>query len=394
MKRALLSALTLLLTVLLPVGCAGTPAAGGSATTASSSAGERAASSGPSDSAGVESAALPAPGTLDLTSLSHYTHRAAAGASDVTVYKDIPYGSRKDRADEGEGYGKGGAANRHRSGQQFDLYLSAAVTPESPVLLFLHGGAWSAADDKDGAEYYYPVCHAARTGWLVLSMDYMLQADLLADPGADVYDGATFAVMERDVDAMVSRMSELLPSLGFTARRFAIAGASAGAHLAALYAWDQAAPEVMGLSLRHAMPVGFLASVGGPLDLSSERAVNWMVRFQAVNASSGRLFTGLTGASLPEKAITAVSAYSPLRQIGASSVPAIIAYSHLPAESDPYVPFGLSGDGIVESSSYDNVVAALAQAGVPYAAVNVEGPHCTIDGEWFFARMNEFRQYL
>ncbi|MBP5617636.1 MAG: alpha/beta hydrolase, partial [Clostridia bacterium] len=296
-----------------------------------------------------------------------------------------------DRADEGAGYKKGGSYNRHRSGQYFDVYVPAGANADTPVMLYLHGGSWCQEYDKDDESAALGI---AQGGFLVISMDYILQVDVTANSSATPYPDVTFAAMVRDVDAMVSHMKTLLPSLGLKAQKFAIAGGSAGAHLAALYAWDAGAPQVMGLSLRHEMPVGFMVSVGGPLDMSSDRAVQWMNLFKNATPNMARLIAVLSGGTSADQLAAVVKTYSPLALINEKTVPSVIAYSHLPTEQDPYVRYelGMRGDGIVEGSSYDNIVAALEAAGVPHANKEIVGGHCSVDSVWMAATMRDFAQ--
>ena len=403
MKRLLRPGCFLLFLALLLTGCAGVPAdvasskSAASAKAASSAAGESlsdvsAASEVASASSEKPASTASVSGALDLSSLADYDRRVTAG---VTIYKDLRYGAREDRADEGAGYPKGGRYNRHRSGQYYDVYVPAGATADTPVLLYLHGGSWCQEYDKDDESV---TTGLAQSGFVVLSMDYILQVDVNANPSATPYPDVTFASMLRDVDAMVSHMKTLLPSLGLKAKKFAIAGGSAGAHLAALYAWDAGAPQQMNLALKHEIPVGFLVSVGGPLDMSSDRAVQWMNLFKKSTPNMARLITVMAGGTSVDQLAAVVKTYSPLALINAKTVPSVICYSHLPPEQDPYVLYygnGMRGDGIVEGSSYDNIVAALEAAGVPHANQEIVGGHCSIDAAWVAATMKEFaKKYL
>ncbi|MEO1047334.1 MAG: alpha/beta hydrolase [Pseudomonadota bacterium] len=107
--------------------------------------------------------------------------------------------------------------------QQVDVYEPKGAVDELPLVLFVHGGGWSAGDRErvqskpahfGGQEVYF-----ASAGYRLL-------------PGSPVEEQA------KDVGAAVQALVAQAESLGFDADRIALMGHSAGAHLAALVGTD------------------------------------------------------------------------------------------------------------------------------------------------------------
>ena len=103
---------------------------------------------------------------------------------------------------------------------------------------------------------------------LMKCISYRAKADL-SDNTASLH---TFDEMLADIDAMVSHLPGLAKAIGISIPRIAIGGSSAGGHLSLLYAYDGANPSVLGLGLKHSVPVACVFSDCGPSDLASRRA--------------------------------------------------------------------------------------------------------------------------
>lgn len=302
------------------------------------------------------------------------------------LYRDFAYGSRPDLPGEGDRYPvwrdfKGAPFHTHRSGQLFDVYLPDApgkVPAEAPVLLYLHGGAWCMRWDKD-AEGYEMIKRLCDAGFVVCSMDYILQNDIMTDVKQPCRPNATFADMLRDVDLMVSHLKSFLPSVGVKPSRIAIGGGSAGAHLSALYACDQANPGVLGLNLRHDLPIGFVLDIIGPVNLMTdgmrEAAIEAAEKFvktgKASEDTTARFVTllgWLTGtdvyAGYREKGAKAIYSalhrWSPLALVNPETPPFILAYNKLH-------PFS-GTDGLVETANCTDMEEALGKVGVESAS--------------------------
>ena len=295
---------------------------------------------------------------------------AAAGAGDGTlllgkepygvdgtmhVYRDFAYGSRPDQPGEGERYAvwrdfKGAPFHTHRSGQLFDVYLPDApgkVPSDAPVLLYLHGGAWCMRWDKD-AEGYQMFKLLAAKGFVICSMDYMLQNDIMSDEKQTCRPHATFADMLRDIDLAVTHLKTFLPSIGVTPRKLAIGGGSAGAHLSALYACDQANPSALGLNLRHDISIAFGLDVIGPVNLLSKGMREAAVESAKKGVADGKTPTDTVGRFVTllgwlagedvyaayrtggESAVaTILHRWSPLALVTPQTPPFVLAYNRL-----------------------------------------------------------------
>ena len=101
-----------------------------------------------------------------------------------------------------------------------DFYLPTGLD-KAPVIVAVHGGGWQAGS-PDSLNAWAPFM--ARNGYAVFAIRYRL-----AKPGAGSYPAAVY-----DVKAAVQFVRAKAAELGFDPTRVALAGASAGAHLASL----------------------------------------------------------------------------------------------------------------------------------------------------------------
>ena len=86
-----------------------------------------------------------------------------------------------------------------------------------PLVVWIHGGAWRAGSKKD-----VPVTRWLDAGFAIASVDYRLSPE------------APFPAQVHDIKAAIRFLRANAKQYGFDARRFVIAGSSAGGHLAAL----------------------------------------------------------------------------------------------------------------------------------------------------------------
>jgi acetyl esterase/lipase len=99
-----------------------------------------------------------------------------------------------------------------------DLYMPTGLD-KAPVIVAVHGGGWTAGSpDAPWATWM------ARNGYAVFAIRYRL-----AKPGANNYPAAVY-----DVKSAVQFVRAQAAELGLDPARVALAGASAGAHLASL----------------------------------------------------------------------------------------------------------------------------------------------------------------
>ena len=107
--------------------------------------------------------------------------------------------------------------------QTFDLFLPKTYTTSTPVLVMLHGGAWS----MGGKEYTDKTSKDLRNrGFIVANIDYRYVSETVHAKD-----------LLQDIDSAVVYLQEIAAEKGFNTGQFNIAGISAGAHLALLYAY-------------------------------------------------------------------------------------------------------------------------------------------------------------
>ncbi|ODS59182.1 MAG: hypothetical protein ABS36_01615 [Acidobacteria bacterium SCN 69-37] len=115
----------------------------------------------------------------------------------VRVVRDIPYASAGDRA------------------LALDLHMPEGVS-NPPLVVWIHGGAWRQGSRASVRPEF------AQHGFATASVDYRLSTE------------ARFPAMVHDIKAAIRFLRARAGDYGYRADRIAIAGDSAGAHLAAL----------------------------------------------------------------------------------------------------------------------------------------------------------------
>jgi arylformamidase len=179
--------------------------------------------------------------------LRQYADRSAAARKAYPARRELAYGA--------------GATNR------LDLFVPAATPAPPPLLVFLHGGYWQELS-KDSS--LFPAAGCLQAGVAFAAIDYTLA------PAASI----------REIALECRRALRWLhaqgQALGFDPGRIAVAGSSAGAHLAAmacLRGWDGDDDLPPGLPAAAVLVSGIYAlapligtSIDGALSLSEESA--------------------------------------------------------------------------------------------------------------------------
>ena len=308
------------------------------------------------------------------------------------VCKDVPYGGRQ--------VGKG--AVHPNVAQTYDLYLPGKVGEidrSAPFFLFVHGGAWRHGSKAGSRAKLF--AEMAEQGFVVASMNYVLCNDKLG--GAH-----TFADMLADIDAMVSHLPTLAKAAGISIPRIAIGGSSAGGHLALLYAYDGANPSVLGLGLKHAVPVACVFTDCGPSDIASPEFMVAGLDWQKGDVKGWygllcALAGGRYGKDGFRTTVDRLAKHSPITLLNGKCPPTICLYGKTgevktsgtfkrkkDGKPKPYTVFWkLAGsketppesvgmDGIVATQNYVTLTNGLTAAGVPFAARLEPYPHCRI----------------
>ena len=312
------------------------------------------------------------------------------GCSKAHVCKDLQYGERQ--------VGKG--TKDANSAQTYDLYLPGNVGEidrTSLFFLFVHGGAWRAGN-KEGRRVKL-FAEMAEQGFVVASMNYAL----CRAKNGGVH---TFDEMLADIDAMVSHLPSLAKVIGISIPRIAIGGSSAGGHLSLLYAYDGANPSVLGLGLKHSVPVACVLSDCGPSDLASPEFIvaglDWQKgSFKKWCGLLCVLAGGQYGKEDMRVTVGRLAKYSPVSLLNGKCPPTICLYGDTgsvktsgtfkrkengPAEayaefwklvgSKETPPESVRMDGIVATQNYVTLTNGLTQAGVPFVARLEPHPHC------------------
>lgn len=110
---------------------------------------------------------------------------------------------------------------------KLDLYLPDG--PPAGLIVWVHGGAWRAGSRK-GCD----LKGLTARGWAVASVDYRLSTE------------ARFPAQIHDIKAAIRFLRARAGEYGYPAGRFAVAGSSAGGHLAALVGVTNGEPELEG----------------------------------------------------------------------------------------------------------------------------------------------------
>ena len=100
---------------------------------------------------------------------------------------------------------------------KLDLYLPKEQASPSPLIVYVHGGAWRA-----GSREGLPLLELLNHGWAIASVDYRLSVD------------AKFPAQVHDIKAAIRFLRAQEEAQGYDAKSIVIAGSSAGGHLAAL----------------------------------------------------------------------------------------------------------------------------------------------------------------
>ena len=308
------------------------------------------------------------------------------------VCQDLPYGGRQ--------VGKGAA--HANVAQTYDLYLPGnigEIEPSAPFYLFVHGGAWKGG--QKGGRRAKLFAEMAEQGFVVASMNYVLCNEKMGGRH-------TFAEMLADIDAMVSHLPSLAKAAKISIPRIAIGGSSAGGHLSLLYAYDGANPSVLGLGLKHTVPVACVFSDCGPSDIASPEFIvaglDWQKgAFEKWNGLLCVLAGGKFGQEDVRETAERLAKYSPITLVNEKCPPTICLFGTTgevktdktftrkkDGKPKPYKVFwklvgsketppeSVGMDGIVATQNYVTLTNGLTKAGVPFAARLEPFPHCRI----------------
>jgi acetyl esterase/lipase len=237
-------------------------------------------------------------GLMSAPVLADVTIAGEGGASRafaVQVVRNVPYYQ-----------GEGADERLHR----LDLYLPQGQK-DFPVLVFVHGGAWSRGDKNELGIYNALGRCFARHGIAVVCPNYRLSPHVKHPE--HVRDIArAFAWTFRNIARYGGRPSELF-----------IGGHSAGGHLAALLAADETYLKAEGLTLRNirgALPISALFTIPAPPTMDVKAATILLINKTPLPAELGyALFSAVFGDDPRVRQLA-----SPIAHVGAHLPPFLV----------------------------------------------------------------------
>lgn len=143
-----------------------------------------------------------------------------------------------------EGLAYGGGQRR-----SLDVYRPSSASGKAPVIVFLYGGGW---EDGDKATYRFVGAALAARGYLTVIPDYR------------VYPEVRFPAFLQDAAAAVAWTKRHAAEFGGDPDRLVLMGHSAGAHIAAMLAYDRQWLAAVGLDPER--DVRGLIGLAGPYD--------------------------------------------------------------------------------------------------------------------------------
>ncbi len=231
---------------------------------------------------------------------------------------------------------------------RLDIYRDPKASSASPVVLFIHGGAWESGNRQAQgkiADFPSTLANLASKGYVVVSAEYRLNGE------------ATFPAPYYDVQAAIRFLKDHANTYGIDPKRFGIWGTSSGGQLATLAA---VACNSTGLSrVRDSSPttstcVNTVAIWNGVFDFKAmepapKPAQNGHPRSRLLSCNPGFCTNDVLAAA------------SPITYVDAKSPPFFLAHSR----SDDVVPFA-------QSTEFEK---KLQENGVPVTTYYVDGLH-------------------
>jgi acetyl esterase/lipase len=222
---------------------------------------------------------------------------AAAAAEEPTVKRDLEYARAGDIS------------------LALDLYLpTGEVRP--PLIAWVHGGAWRAGSKTD-----MPLKALVAQGFAVASIEYRLSTV------------AQFPAQAHDLKAAIRFLRAKAGEYGLDGRNIAIAGGSAGGHLAALIGTSNGVPELEGTEgayLTTSSEVQAIVSFYGGSNLQSILSQS-TPHGLSVREPALRLLLGALPDEKPELARLA----SPVAHVRPGAPPLLLIHG----DADPQMPF-------------------------------------------------------
>lgn len=247
--------------------------------------------------------------------------------------------------------------------QIYDLYLPKKDKDDVALILYIHGGSWTGGDKSN----YNDFCKATtgNYGYASATINYRL----LNSQGT-----VTYKDMLEDIDLAVNDIIDTAASKGTEITQIAVAGASAGGHLALLYTYTQ--------YKNTRVPISFCISKVGPTDFTDTAffGADMDHSFDRYALISSLIGETVTAENFPLKYLS-LKAASPVTYVTSDVPPTLMAYG----KKDTLVPL----------SNGTKLLNALETAGVPcdfYAFPN-SGHDLSDDPDMSDAYINAIASY-
>lgn len=109
--------------------------------------------------------------------------------------------------------------------QVLDLYIPDGYLKDSPVVILIHGGAWSMGGLEYTSKHAQDICNK---GFIVANVDYRYVTEKISAKD-----------LLADIETAVTYVSGVANKYGYAKEGYHIVGISAGAHLALLYGYTK-----------------------------------------------------------------------------------------------------------------------------------------------------------
>lgn len=129
--------------------------------------------------------------------------------------------------------------------QIMDIYLQPNRTIETPLIILVHGGAWTTGDKED-ANFMRDACYA--NGINVVNINYRLTGENSAIRYTD---------MMQDIDRAIALILAHADEYNVRKSKIVMWGGSAGGHLSLLYAYNYDSHNVISLVMTLGAPTRF-----------------------------------------------------------------------------------------------------------------------------------------
>jgi acetyl esterase/lipase len=239
---------------------------------------------------------------------------------------------------------------------QLDLWVPDTPAP-APLVVWVHGGGFMFGDRRDLPETLRPnqlFDALVEAGLAVATIDYRHALE------------APFPAQLHDAKAAVRYLRAFADQLGISTERIAVAGESAGAHIAALVGLTAHRADLEGTHgvLGPSSAVDAVVDWYGPADLAT------MPRVQLPPAIAAKLPPEM--ATPPEDHLT--------RGLEGAALADASPITHVTPQAPPFLLVHGTADWLVPYAQSEQLHAALTAAGVEARLVPVEGAQHIFDG--------------